>query len=187
MGDESFSEDEKPAQTLRLPGFRIAKYPVNEFSICCVCQSKRPVLLPGHWKGNDPLAKMANHPVVNVTWYDAVAFCQWVSGCCGEPVRLPSEAEWEKAAKGDQGQRVCPWGSEEPDANRCNFDMNIGTTAPGGDLSDGKQFFRMLRHERECVGMDTQPVGEGTSINQIIGIHTIRSMDERESFSPRKR
>ncbi len=60
------------------------------------------------------------HPVNCVSWYDSVAFCSWLSSKIGLNFKLPTEAEWEYAARGDDG-RVYPWGNEEPDGTRANY------------------------------------------------------------------
>ena len=83
-----------------------------------------------------------NHPVVSVSWNDAVAFCAWVSQVSGRKVRLPTEAEWEKAARGTDG-RLYPWGNTVPDGTRANYGniasgiTEVGEYSPAGDSPYG--------------------------------------------------
>lgn len=81
---------------------------------------------PRYWWDRDWSAP--NHPIVGITWFEAVAFARW-SG-----KRLPTEAEWEKAARGTDGRRF-PWGNDF-DVQRCNISQSgIGTTAACGSFS----------------------------------------------------
>ncbi|MBN1992561.1 MAG: SUMF1/EgtB/PvdO family nonheme iron enzyme [Anaerolineae bacterium] len=75
-----------------------------------------------------PPFNLPNHPVVGVSWYEAVAFCRWLGELWGCPARLPSEAEWEKAARGADG-RPYPWGDHQKVATRCNM-AQTGLGAP---------------------------------------------------------
>jgi formylglycine-generating enzyme required for sulfatase activity len=120
-------------QRITLPEFFIAKMPIT------VAQFAIFVKTTGYsYALRDALQdkERANHPVVNVSYYDATAFCEWASNLLGKPIRLPTEQEWEKAARGGDG-RAYPWGNEPPDATRCNFASSdttpVGKFSPRGD------------------------------------------------------
>ena len=72
--------------------------------------------------------------MANVSWYDVVTYCRWLSKVTGKPYRLPSEAEWEKAARGSEGW-IYPWGNEW-DEKLCNsLEGGKGGTSPVGMYS----------------------------------------------------
>lgn len=83
-----------------------------------------------------------------VNWHDAVAYCDWLARKMREKgqngiVRLPTEAEWEKAVRGTDG-RIFPWGNE-PDPERANYaETGIGTTSPVGCFRDGESPYSLL-------------------------------------------
>lgn len=86
------------------------------------------------WQGGTITESLAERPVINVDWFDADAYCKWAGK------RLPSEAEWEKAAKGTSDRRF-PWGNVEPTAKHLNYNQRwIGekTLMPVGSYEAGK-------------------------------------------------
>ena len=92
---------------------------------------------PDDWADGQPPKDKLHHPVVNVTWHDACAYCRWLSEVTGKAIALPSEAEWEKAARGDQDQRAYPWG-DAFDMLRCNSDeLGLEDTTPVGIFPTG--------------------------------------------------
>ncbi|MCP4415033.1 MAG: SUMF1/EgtB/PvdO family nonheme iron enzyme, partial [Chloroflexi bacterium] len=72
--------------------------------------------------------KQSQHPVTLVSWSDAVAFCKWAD------LSLPTEEQWEKAARGRDGRKY-PWGNDHPTDKLCNFNRNVDQTTPVGDYS----------------------------------------------------
>jgi formylglycine-generating enzyme required for sulfatase activity len=76
-----------------------------------------------------------SHPVTRVSWDDANAFCKWLSEISGYDANLPTEAQWEKAARGSGDDLLYPWGDIPPDEKRCNFNMHIGNTTAVGKYS----------------------------------------------------
>ncbi len=80
---------------------------------------------------------LPNHPVVGVSWYEAAAFCRWLSERLNMPIALPTEAQWEKAARGMDGRRY-PWGNEI-DAEKVNYgDTGIRSTSAVGIFPQGE-------------------------------------------------
>ncbi len=138
MGSDPYKDKymrgyDQPQHTVYLPEYYIAKTPVTNAQYLAFVQAIDHRELE-HWKKWKPPKGKEDHPVVNVSWHDAIAYCNWLAKATGKAYRLPSEAEWEKAARGTDG-RIWPWG-DEWDANRCNTkEGSPGNTTPVGQYS----------------------------------------------------
>ena len=111
MGTELGFEDERPPHRVFVNGFELGICPVTRAEYECFVDATKPEL-PRDW--SHPLFAQVDLPVVGVSWIDAVAYCAWRSEQDGRPVRLPTEAEWEFAARGPQ-QVLFPWGNVMPE------------------------------------------------------------------------
>ncbi len=157
--DKQADDDELPQHTVSLPAFKIARYPVTNAQYAAFvgdggyrekwrqCWTAAGWQWKGERAGPESYgggAGLPNHPVVGLRWYEAIAFCRWLTtrlrqaGELGpdQILSLPSEAEWEKAARGTDG-RVYPWGNE-PDPNRASYDeTGLGVTSAVGCFPGG--------------------------------------------------
>lgn len=135
--DNNLFAAEQPQHRVTLPAFEIAQYPVTnaEYNTFTWDSGHR---LPKGWKGFSHLDDMADHPVVGVSLLDVRAYIEWLNQKTGLIFRLPTEAEWERAARGTDG-RIFPWGNTF-DPWRCNTAESVkrsttpvGAYSPGGD------------------------------------------------------
>ena len=143
MGSEQVEDDEKPVHRVYLPTYAIARVPITnaQYRLFVEATDHQP---PKHWPDGRIPKDLESHPVVEVTWHDAIAYCQWLSQVTGKTITLPSEAEWEKAARGDKDRRAYPWG-DTFDRLRCNTsELGIGATTPVGIFPDGVSPYGVL-------------------------------------------
>jgi len=131
--DAKARDNELLQHPVTLPGYWIGRFPVT------VSQWKLFVKESGYKADEKSLQDPEPHPVRYVRWDDALAYCKWLSEKSGLPVTLPSEAEWEKAARGPStgsgDGRIYPWG-DEFDQDKCNTsESGINNTTPVGKYS----------------------------------------------------
>jgi formylglycine-generating enzyme required for sulfatase activity len=134
--DKDAYDDELPQHTVMLGAFQIGMYPVTVAEYACAVRANVVGEPPksGSVDWTTQLQRL-DHPVVCVSWRDVLAYVRWLEQVTGQPWRLPTEAEWEKAARGTDG-RIYPWGSQW-DKNRANTrDGGAGTTTPVGAYAE---------------------------------------------------
>ena len=132
MGD-NFSEgdaDEQPVHTVDLDGYFISKYEITFDQYDRFCDDT------GRGKPSDNGWGRGTRPVINVSWHDAKAFCDWMSDKTGMNIYLPTEAQWEKAARGTD-QRRYPWGNASLSCNKANYGGCNGQTVQVGSYASG--------------------------------------------------
>lgn len=114
---------EIPSHEVELSQYQIGKYPVTnrEYQFFVKETGRIP---PRGWDGDKYPLDKGDHPVVNVSWEDATAYCAWLCQETTKAYRLPTEAEWEKASRGYTDELIYPWGNE--------FDSDKTNTAEGG-------------------------------------------------------
>lgn len=190
MGTPQLFEDEVPRHWVSVSDFRLDQYLVTNAQFQKFVDLN-PGWRPGHlnreldngnylkhWKVQDaPLAE-TDHPVANVNWYAAVAYCQSIGK------RLPTEAEWEYAARGGT-DRLFPWGDAFPEKNLANYGGSIGGTSTVGQFAaNAYGLFDMVGNVWEFLADEwgpytaaeqKDPVGGGERFLKGHGFLSIRS------------
>ena len=150
-------DDEHPQRNVYLDAFFMDKYEVTNvqfkqfadatgYATDAEKQGFGTIWMPGGFRSVDganwrspqgpksSIDEIMDHPVVQVSWNDAVAYAEWAGK------RLPTEAEWEKASRGTDGRKY-PWGNSEPDGSQCNFgDKNVVTGKGDTNSDDGYKY-----------------------------------------------
>ena len=112
MGCDAGRDDEKPAHRVWVDAFELATFQTTNAQYAHFLEATRHPAPPLR---EDPNFKDPEMPVVAVSWLDAVAYCEWLSQSIGQRFRLPTEAEWERAARGGIEGEAYPWGNCSPE------------------------------------------------------------------------
>ena len=124
--DRTAYSAELPQRTIHLDAYEIDQFEVTTVQYLKYILAKDlPPLIDWQYDGGNFQETMASHPVMHVSWADADSYCRWAGK------RLPTEAEWEKAARGEDG-RIYPWGNQPAGLSRANF----GRTGLSGPVRD---------------------------------------------------
>jgi formylglycine-generating enzyme required for sulfatase activity len=133
MGQADGRDEERPVHRVRVAPFRLGRCQVTNAEYDAFRHATGRPATPFRMQ---PEFADAAQPVVGVSWFDAVAYCDWLSRELGEPFRLPTEAEWECAARAGLDQCLYPWGNQ-PVLERAHYQTRwarapepVATSAP---------------------------------------------------------
>lgn len=113
MGSETGQDNERPIHRVWVDAFRLAECQVTNAEYEDFVTTTGNTAAPF---SNDPNLNQPAQPVVGVSWFEAAKYCEWLGSFTGRRYRLPTEAEWERAARGDTEGKTFPWGDEPPES-----------------------------------------------------------------------
>ena len=192
--DEEASDHEQPVHTVHLDAFYMDVYEVTNAQFKAFVDANpqwgrdniehkfQDGFYLDDWTGTDYPAGKADHPVTWVSWYAAMAYAEWAGK------RLPTEAEWEYAARGGLAGKKYPWGDDEPTPADANYDYNVGDPTPVGQYpANGYGLYDMAGNMWEWC-LDAYDNGfyaaSDNSRNPIAGGETIQWLRENFTSTP---
>jgi formylglycine-generating enzyme required for sulfatase activity len=170
MGSGQGQENERPCHSVWIDSFGIGKCPVTnrEYGEFLAATHNPP---PPFWR--DPIFSDPRQPVVGANWNEAIAYCRWLSEASGQIFRLPTEAEWERAARGGREGAQYPWGDEPPEEK-----SYLGSDpATGGPLRVGV-------NEPNDFGLHDMSEGVHEWCSDFYDYHYYRNSPERNPQGP---
>jgi sulfatase modifying factor 1 len=153
MGCDTGQDNEKPVHRVWVDEFLLAARQVTNAGYERFLRNTAS-LPPPFW--SDPAFNHPEQPVVGVSWYEAIRYCEWLSATAGRKFRLPSEAEWERAARGgnENAGALFPWGDAPPQslpdyADRCTKYWQTGPEPVGHGELNGYGLYNMCDNVHE--------------------------------------
>lgn len=174
MGSDDGQENEMPRHRVWVDCFELGKFPVTN-KLYRIFVAETGAEAPVFW--SQPMFSHPDQPVVGITWDDAVAYCTWLGAATGTEFRLPSEAEWERAARGNREGALYPWGDEPPwDRPYLGYDpqsggpQRVGANEPNDfglyDMSEGVHEWCSDYYDRGYYRYSPEKNPQGPSVGQ---------------------
>ena len=129
MGCDVGAENECPVHRVQVGSFGMSRTATTNRLYALFLQATGHAAPPG-W--SDPRFNHPNHPVTSVSWFDAAAYCEWLAATTNKPFRLPTEAEWERAARGGLEGKLYTWGDEPPQEQPRYIELWLEGPEPAG-------------------------------------------------------
>jgi len=150
MGSDTGQDNERPVHPVYVDEFLLAACQVTNQEYAIFLQITRAVLPPFC---SDPNFCDPNQPVVAVSWFEAIRYCEWLSQTTGKRYRLPTEAEWERAARGGHEGLQFPWGNEPPQSRmRYEDRWHFGPEPVRQSESNAYGLYEMCENVHEWCG-----------------------------------
>lgn len=153
MGCDTGQDNEKPVHHVWIDEFLLAACQVTNADFGrFLCDTASLSLPPPFW--SDPAFNHPEQPVVGVSWHEAIRYCEWLRTSTGSNLRLPTEAEWERAARGGLERALYPWGDEPPQSlpgydDRCAGWWKTGPEPVGHGEPNGYGLYNMCDNVHE--------------------------------------